>query len=260
MDEVLYRSVFDFAPIGIAIVNDKHFVSKSRFGNDNMNPMFKKILGRTSQELADINWADITHPDDLQKDIEKFQQFKDGQIEGYSIAKRFLRPDGSYVWTHMQISHFLDLLHDDPMHLCLIEDISKEREVSDSLIESERSKAVLLSNIPGMAYRCNYDRKWTMQFVSAGSLGLTGYAPESFIDNKGIDFNDLIAPEYHELLRKEWDRVIADRVPFKGEYEIITASGERKWVIGRGQAIYDEKGDVEALEGIILDIRSEERR
>lgn len=97
INEALYHSVFDQAPVGIALVNDKRFVSKSQFGNVNMNPKFEEILGRSSQELSDIQWSDITHPEDLQKDLTKFAQFKTGKINVYSTTKRFLRPDGSYI-------------------------------------------------------------------------------------------------------------------------------------------------------------------
>ena len=47
---------------------------------------------------------------------------------------------------------------------------------------------------------------------------------------------------------------------FYGEYEIITKSGQRKWVIELGQGIYDAKGNVEALEGIILDISEQKKK
>lgn len=253
-DEALYHSVYDQAPVGIAFVNGKRFVAQSEYGNVNMNPMFEKILGRTSLELANIQWTDITHPDDLQIDLEQFEQFSAGKIDGYTLQKRFLKPDGSYVWTTMKISHFLDGLRDNPMHLCLLDDISEEKEIEDSLRESERSKSVLITNLPGMAYRCNYDRDWTMQFASAGCYALTGYAPESFISNKDLSFNDVITPEYRDMIWNEWGRIVDEKQQFKLEYEIITASGERKWVLEIGNGIYNEKGKAEALEGIILDI------
>jgi PAS domain S-box-containing protein len=126
--------------------------------------------------------------------------------------------------------------------------------IEEALIESERSKSVFLSHLPGMAYRCNYDCEWTMQFVSAGCRELTGYPPESLLNNSEISFNSMIAPEYREPIRKEWDRIIAGRLPFNYEYEIITASGDRKWVLEKGQGVYNEQGEVVALEGIIIDI------
>lgn len=253
-DEALYHSVFDQAPIGIALVNDKSFVLQSEYGHVSMNPMFERILGRTSQELANIKWTEITHRDDIKADLEKFGQFKTGKISGYSMEKRFIKPDGSSVWTNMKISHLQGRGDDEAMHLCLLEDITTGKEMEDSLIESERTKAVLLSNLPGMAYRCKYDRDWTMEFVSAGCLNLTGYSPDSIINNKYLSFNEIITPEYRDVLWNEWKLILPKKLPFKFEYEIETAEGERKWVLEMGQGIHDEAGNVFALEGMILDI------
>ena len=72
--------------------------------------------------------------------------------------------------------------------------------------------------------------------------------------NRDLSFNEIISPEYREALWNEWKRVLAARQPFKYEYEIITATGEKKWVLEMGQGIYNDDGEVEALEGIILDI------
>ncbi|MDD4679258.1 MAG: response regulator, partial [Tissierellia bacterium] len=115
-------------------------------------------------------------------------------------------------------------------------------EIEDSLKESERSKSVLLSHLPGLAYRCNYDRDWTMQYVSAGCFNLTGYTAESLINNRDLSFNDLIVPEYRKPIWKEWKRILAKKLPFKYEYEIMTAQGERKWILEMGQGVYDNEG------------------
>lgn len=127
-------------------------------------------------------------------------------------------------------------------------------ELEKAKQESERSKSVFLSHLPGLAYRCNYDKDWTMQYVSEGCLNLTGYSPESLLYNRDLSFNDIITKEYRSSLWKEWKRILAKKLPFKYEYEIITAQGERKWVLEMGQGIYDEQGEVIALEGIVLDI------
>ncbi|MGI6731686.1 MAG: putative bifunctional diguanylate cyclase/phosphodiesterase [Anaerovoracaceae bacterium] len=128
------------------------------------------------------------------------------------------------------------------------------RATAAALSESERSKSVFLSHLPGLAYRCDNDWEWTMQYVSAGCLELTGYPPESLLHNRDKSFFSIIAPEYHEKLRREWKRILEKRIPFKYEYEIITANNKRKWVLEMGQGVYDHEGRVEALEGIILDI------
>lgn len=253
-DEAFYRGVFDQAPIGVAIVNDRNFIYRSRFGHDAINPMFEKILGRNSGELSNLEWTEITHPDDLQADLENFNRFIKGEINGYTMEKRFIRPDGSFVWTNMIISPLRGIYDDHSVHLCLIDDITAQKAAEAALRESERRESVLLSHLPGLAYRCGYDPEWTMQFVSEGCLQLTGYAPDSLLGNRDLSYNDLISPEYREVLWNEWKIPLAERKPFKSEYEILTASGERKWVLELGQGIYGDEGKVEALEGIILDI------
>jgi len=133
-------------------------------------------------------------------------------------------------------------------------DVTDLRETMKALQESERSKSVLLSNLPGMAYRCAYDRNWTIYFASSGCFELTGYYPEEFINNNVLSFNDIICPEYRELV---WEDSLTHLSAHEGnqfEYEILTASGERKWVLDINQGIPDETGTIVALEGIIVDI------
>ncbi|MEA4830586.1 MAG: diguanylate cyclase, partial [Enterococcus thailandicus] len=69
-----------------------------------------------------------------------------------------------------------------------------------------------------------------------------------------ISYNDLISPGYRDTLWKEWKHVLAKRLPFRQEYEITTADGEKKWVLELAQGIFDEQGQVIALEGIVFDI------
>ena len=119
---------------------------------------------------------------------------------------------------------------------------------------SERSKALLFDNLPGMAYRCNYDRDWTMQFVSEGCYALTGYTAESLLQNKGISFNKLIHQRYQEYLWNKWIQILNTRSKLTEEYEIITASGEVKWVYEQGRGVYDDDNNILALEGLVTDI------
>lgn len=247
---VTLDAIFQQAPIGIAI--NEPSADGSRLVA--INKMYEEITGRSKEELLQLGWVKITHPDDLQEDLANLKKLQSREIKSYSMEKRFIKPDGSIVWVFMVVA-LLSLSHYEKYtNICLIKDITKRKEAEEALIESERSKSVLLSHLPGLAYRCNYDRDWTMQFVSAGCLALTGYHPESLLYNRDVPFNDVIAPEYREPLWQEWERILAARQPFKYEYEIITAMGERKWVLEIGEGVYNEQGAVEALEGIILDI------
>lgn len=251
---ITFDTIFKKMPVGISIShnNDKIFPETNRFFS--INPAFERITGRTKEELIEKGWKGITHPEDLQKEIEKAGKLEAGEIDGYSLEKRYIRPDGSAVWVNVTVAPLY--LSDDHRynHIAIIQDITKRKGIENALTESERSKSVLLSHLPGMAYRCKNDRKWTMKFVSEGCYELTGYRAESLIDNRDLSFYDLIAAEYREVLWQQWEKILSEKKNFSYEYEIVKASGERRWVLEMGQGVYDEQGDVEALEGIIIDI------
>lgn len=256
--ENLYRSVFHQAPIGVALMQGTNFEYESESENLNINPMFEKIMGRTKEELKTLQWTDLTYHEDLKTDLARFTAFIKGEIDGYSLEKRFLRPDGEIIWTNIKISRLVDSQSNKKLHLFLLEDISQQKETERGLEESERSKSVLLANLPGMAYRCSYDREWTMQFVSAGCRMLTGYPAESLINNRELSYNDLIAPEYRDRLWQEWAEVVAEKTQFRYEYEIFTADGGRKWVLELGEGVF-ENNQVTALEGIVIDISEQKK-
>lgn len=251
--EILFKTIFEQSPLGITFGNSHGDIL-------DVNPMYEKIVGRSREELATLNWTSITHPDDLQEDLDNFAKFKAGEIDGYSMVKRYIRPDGSIVWGNITLATLKVDDNSDLTHICMVEDISRRIQAEKDLRESERNNAMLLSGLPGMGYRCNYDRDWTMQFVSEGCFDLTGYKPESLLHNKEITFNALINPEYRDVL---WDlrtRALDSKTLFKEEYSITTASGEVKWVFEQGQGIYAENGEVEALEGLIIDITDRKKR
>lgn len=133
-------------------------------------------------------------------------------------------------------------------------DITDRLKVQEKLKESERSKSVLLANLPGMAFRCKFDKDWTMEFVSDGCYELTGYKKESLIFNKEISFNEIVKKEYRNILWNKWQEVTSTYEVFSHEYIIVTADGTEKWVLEQGQAVHDDEGNIIALEGMITDI------
>ena len=248
--ETLLRTVFNQAPIGIAIseTNTTKYVKDEIFPS--INPMLEKITGRTKFELRSIGWGAITPTEDLQEEIELNSKMLKGEINSYRKEKRYLKPDGTVGWVSKTVVPFFLDGDSKKYNLFLIEDINESKIVERALAESERSKSVLLSNLLGTAYRCKFDTL-TMQFVSDGCFDLTGYRPECF---GSLSYMDLIAEEYKNRVRQELAKMLEQRMPFRYEYELITSAGERKWVLDIGRGIYDEFGNVEAFEGIIIDI------
>jgi diguanylate cyclase (GGDEF)-like protein/PAS domain S-box-containing protein len=88
------RLAFENAPIGIAVVD-------LGGGFARVNPALCRITGYPPDELLAVTFQDITHPDDLDKDLELAGQLRRGEITSYQMEKRYRRPDGSYVWVSL---------------------------------------------------------------------------------------------------------------------------------------------------------------
>jgi len=131
-----------------------------------------------------------------------------------------------------------------------------EQRVSE-LHESERRFRTLVSNIPGLVYRCENERGWPMSFVSEGATALTGYASESLESGAVSWGGDVLVDAQRDALWQAVQLAVEDREPFQVEYEIRTRDGESKWVWERGRGVF-EGDELVALEGFITD-ETEER-
>ncbi|MFB6194888.1 MAG: PAS domain S-box protein [Haloplanus sp.] len=139
--------------------------------------------------------------------------------------------------------------------------IPEGRDVSERK-EYVRRLETLIDNLPGMVYRCTNERGWPMESVRGEVEELTGYPPDVIESRGGIYGNELIHPDDQDDV---WDAVqnaIDAGEPFELTYRINTADGTTKWVWERGQGLYAGDGDIEALEGFVIDIteREEVRR
>ena len=123
-----------------------------------------------------------------------------------------------------------------------------------SLQESQRILATLMSNLPGMAYRCDNNPDWSISFVSEGCYSLTGYQPIELIGNPSLSFGQLIHPDDYEQVWARVQAAVKERQPYQLTYRILTATAEEKWVWEQGCGVFSPDGTVLALEGFITDI------
>ena len=134
-----------------------------------------------------------------------------------------------------------------------LRDISDRKKAEKAILESQRRLSTLMGNLQGMAYRCKVDKNWTMEFVSSGSMDLTGYEPSEIINNSFISFNDIIIKEDRKVVWEKVQEALNENRPFKLVYRIKTKEGEIKWVSEQGIGI-TSGGEIVALEGFITNI------
>jgi two-component system cell cycle sensor histidine kinase/response regulator CckA len=130
-----------------------------------------------------------------------------------------------------------------------------QRPSEEALRDSEERYRTMIGNLPGFVYRCQNDRDWTMSFMSDGCRDITGYAPEDFLHNKKLAFNDIIRQDYRERVWLNVQNCVQQKKAFQHEYPIVVASGETDhWVWERGRGIFSDAGQLLYIEGFISDI------
>ncbi|MCU0256570.1 MAG: PAS domain S-box protein [Vicinamibacterales bacterium] len=90
--EERFRTYFEDSLLAMAITSPEK-------GWEVVNDRLTQLLGYSREELRHLDWAQLTHPDDLGADLAQFQRMLTGEIEGYSLEKRFVRKDGAIVHT-----------------------------------------------------------------------------------------------------------------------------------------------------------------
>ncbi len=98
-----FRAIFDQAAVGIAQVDLEGWFIQ-------VNPALAKLTGYSSAELLTMRFQQITHADDLEKDLNFMQQLLSQEIDSFALEKRYIHKDGSVVWVNLTSSLVFDEL------------------------------------------------------------------------------------------------------------------------------------------------------
>lgn len=216
------------------------------------NSSFSSILGFESGELVGKQVYSLASDDDNDKLKSLFISAlngRSGRVEVTVYSKTRNQHTFEFI-----VSTLNAIDSSTANFLVQANNVTHFRRVKDELNEQRRLHKTLVQNLPGMMYRCKYDRDWTMEFISSRCFDITGYRPEELIDNRKISFNELIHIDYRDRICEQWDRVLHDHTFFTLEYPIYNASGELRWVWEQGVGVYNANDELIALEGIIFDV------
>ena len=209
-----------------------------------VNPAFERMTGLQADALIGRTVLEVM-PGTERKWIETYGQVV---LTGHPV---FFDSFSAVLNRHFEITAFRPA---PGQFACIFTDITERKRGEDELRESRRQYAALMASLPGMAYRCKNDPDWTMEFVSQGARGLTGYSPEDLVGNRTISYNQIIVPAFRQLVWDEWQHALRERRPCTLEYQITTRDDQTKWVWEQGEGVYDAQGQVLAIEGFISDI------
>ena len=129
--EKKFRTVFEQAAIGMGRVRfaDTRWIE--------VNETFCRMLGYSPEEMSHIPWPEITHPEDVDPDLVSFRKMAAGELENYSLEKRFIHKQGYPVWARLTLSLVRDSRGLPDYEIAIIENITDKKMAEQALLESE---------------------------------------------------------------------------------------------------------------------------
>jgi len=234
------------APIGIAA---SHSASKLF---ETANATFCKILGYTQDELRNLTFSEITHPDDLSENVAKVENLKAGRIPTFSLEKRYIRKDGSIIYGKLnasalrdkdgKISLFIMELEDITERKKMEEKVREDRDMLEALTQSIGAGFVIISKDYHIVYANNFIREY-----KGDSIGKLCYTV----------LNTLNAPCSDCGVAK----IFAGKTEVDShEYFSTTLEGRPYWVEIVASPIRNKNGNITAASEICVDITEKKQR
>ncbi|HEY0586669.1 MAG TPA: MHYT domain-containing protein [Pseudoduganella sp.] len=128
-------------------------------------------------------------------------------------------------------------------------------DLEQALRSSEEQLRSLIANIPGITFRCRNAPGWPLVFVSDAIETMTGYPPSDFLgDPPKRLFGELVHPDDLPAVQQGGRSAVEQRRAFTLEYRIIHRDGSIHWFWGNGNVVLGPSGEVELLDGVVLDI------
>lgn len=128
--------------------------------------------------------------------------------------------------------------------------------VGQGVYHDERLDALLsiTGRMDGYLYRCRNDASYTMLYISDGIFTVSGHRPSDFIHNAVRDYVSAIHPDDLAAVYAAVDTALEARCNRNVDYRIVPQVGEPLWVREIGGGVWDEAGELEFLEGFVVDI------
>jgi PAS domain S-box-containing protein len=228
--EAQLRFIFDNVPVGVS------WVRYDPAGNESRNSeWFFRISGINPQEKLELDTVRrISHPEDLQKQDELRRRLNAGEVDGFSLEKRYLRPDGTVVWVLLSCKAYRKADGRLDQEISTIIDITERKRAEEALAQKEAQMRFVFDVVPVGIHlhivRTRARQNEETRLVNDAHCRITGLSVEQMQDQAAfaaITHPDDYARQrelYAALQRGETDR-------FQIEKRYLRPDGAVVWVL-----------------------------
>jgi PAS domain S-box-containing protein len=242
------RATFSQAAIGIAIGNlDGHF--------EEANHKFLDLLGYPIEELRELTFEQLTHPDDRAETRERVRSLLAGEVPSYAVEKRYLRRDGREFWSRTTVTLLRDSRGKPLQFIGAVEDITVRKQAEAALREREESLRALADTMPQLVWMAEGDGR--IFWYNRGWYDYTGSSEEEMLRPDGWHrFHD---PSVLPIVVERWREAVANGAPFEMEFPLRGVDGRYRTFLTRANPVRDDSGRVVRWLGTNTDLESVDR-
>lgn len=238
------QTIFDQAPIGMGLVD-----KTGRFLE--VNQVLADMVGSTKEELNKMRFQEITHPDDILKDVENFSELLEGNSQSYRMEKRYISKNGKEFWGRLTVSRLFNADLGPAFAIGMVEDIDAWKHV-------EASNRQLQSIVEGTTdLVATADPRGRLLYMNNAARSLLGIGRSE--DIAGISLREFYSEEMVRDLKSAIRSVIESKGQWQGNATLRSRSGK---MIPVSQVILghpNEKGELTYFSTIARDMTGEER-
>jgi len=182
-----YRAVFENTTVGINLLDRQGRIV-------DVNQALSSMLGYSVEELRELTFSEITHPDDSEISRRNLEALMAGDIDSYRIEKRYIGKDGSILWVDLSTSSIRDANGEHVGTVGVIAEITERKLAEEALRQSEEkfSKAFFMS--PD-AIAINQLVGGVYVSVNEGFKQILGFAEDEVIGKAALELNIWDNPE-----------------------------------------------------------------
>ena len=173
---------------------------------------------------------------------------------GIELESHCLHTDGRRIPIRLVMGRMVSL--QERLYVAFITDISERQRMEIELRDREAQFRSLISNIPGISYRCRMEPGWPMVYISEAAERVTGWPTSAFMGTPPlISFANLVAADDVKRIGAIVKQAAEAETPFVLEFQLRTRSGELRWMWGHGSIVRAvDNSSVKWIDGVLLDI------
>lgn len=248
--EAEFRAIFEISTAGMVEADEQGKMLM-------VNKAFADFLGYTQEELCEMNIDQITHPDDRQVHLVKFNNLVK-HAKKLVHEKKYIRKDGEVVWGMVTGTPVMDELGKFKHTIAVIQDVT-DRKIIEQSVQQLATQLKLATDSAKVGIWSFFVKTNALEW-SALQTKLWGYGPEKI----KLNFDDWFNPIHPDDKARVWERIQhSERTGelYDSKYRIIRPSdGVLKWIHSVGQYQYDEERNPISVTGISIDITEQKNK